>query len=92
MLFTPYQLPPIFYLWYSYTQLIFRLKIAKKMENNDKIWEKTLGELELLISKANFTTWFKNTSIVSKDGDAIVVSVPNGFIKEWLENKFNKKI
>ena len=59
---------------------------------NDEIWKAVLGEMELTLPRANFTTWFKNTSIVSKDGDAIVVSVPNGFIKEWLEKKFNKKI
>ncbi len=59
---------------------------------NDEIWKAVLGEMELALSKANFTTWFKNTSIVSKDTNAVVVSVPNGFIKEWLENKFNKRI
>lgn len=48
--------------------------------------------MELSLSRANFTTWFKSTSILSKDNQSIVVSVPNGFIKEWLENKFNKKI
>ena len=57
---------------------------------NDEIWKAVLGEMELTLPRANFTTWFKNTSIVSKDGDAIVVSVPNGFIKEWLENKFSR--
>ena len=51
-----------------------------------------LGEMELSLTRANFTTWFKNTSVLSKDKSAVVVSVPNGFIKEWLENKFNKKI
>lgn len=59
---------------------------------NEEIWKAVLGEMELTLPRANFTTWFKNTSIVSKDADSIVVSVPNGFIKEWLENKFNKKI
>lgn len=59
---------------------------------NEEIWKAVLGEMELTLPRANFTTWFKNTAIVSKDADSIVVSVPNGFIKEWLENKFNKKI
>lgn len=59
---------------------------------NEEIWKAVLGEMELTLPRANFTTWFKNTSIVSKEADSIVVSVPNGFIKEWLENKFNKKI
>lgn len=59
---------------------------------NEELWKAVLGEMELSLSRANFTTWFKNTSVLSRDKNAVVVSVPNGFIKEWLENKFNKKI
>jgi chromosomal replication initiator protein len=59
---------------------------------NDELWKAVLGEMETSLSRANFITWFKNTTIVARDKGAIVVSVPNGFIKEWLENKFNKKI
>ena len=59
---------------------------------NEELWKAVLGEMELSLTKANFTTWFRNTTILSKDKSAIVVSVPNGFIKEWLENKFNKRI
>ena len=59
---------------------------------NEELWKAVLGEMELSLTKANFTTWFRNTTIISKDKNAVVVSVPNGFIKEWLENKFNKRI
>ena len=59
---------------------------------NDELWKAVLGEMELSLTRANFITWFKNTTIVARDTSSIVVSVPNGFIKEWLENKFNKKI
>jgi chromosomal replication initiator protein len=59
---------------------------------NEEIWKAVLGEMELSLSRANFTTWFKNTLILSKDSNSMLVSVPNGFVKEWLENKFNKQI
>ncbi len=59
---------------------------------NEELWRAVLGEMELSLTRANFTTWFKNTTIVSKDNNAVVISVPNGFIREWLENKFNKRI
>lgn len=59
---------------------------------NEQLWQAVLGELELSTSKANFTTWFKNTNIISKDNEEVVVSVPNGFTKEWLENKYHKYI
>jgi chromosomal replication initiator protein len=60
--------------------------------DNNQIWEAVLGELELTLSKANFTTWFKNTKIVgNKDGE-FVIGVPNYFTKEWLQGKYNKNI
>jgi chromosomal replication initiator protein len=60
--------------------------------NNEQIWQASLGELELTLSKANFTTWFKNTQILyGKDGE-FVIGVPNAFAKEWLKNKYNKQI
>jgi len=62
------------------------------MMSNEELWKAVLGEMELSLSRANFITWFKNTAVVARDKNSIFVSVPNGFIKEWLENKFNKKI
>jgi chromosomal replication initiator protein len=59
---------------------------------NEQIWQATLGELELCISKANFITWFKNTNIISKNEDRLVIGVPNGFTQEWLKNKYHKEI
>lgn len=56
---------------------------------NEELWQAALGEIELSISKANFITWFKNTAILSNKEGRIVISVPNGFAKEWLENKYN---
>lgn len=59
---------------------------------NDELWQAALGEIELSISKANFITWFKNTAILSNDSGKIVIGVPNGFSKEWLENKYRSYI
>ena len=60
--------------------------------SNEELWKAVLGEMELSLSRANFITWFKNTTIIARDKNSVLVSVPNGFIKEWLENKFNRKI
>ena len=61
------------------------------MENN-QIWEAVLGELELTLSKANFTTWFKNTKIVCNKNGEFIIGVPNHFTREWLQSKYNKNI
>jgi chromosomal replication initiator protein len=60
--------------------------------NKDDLWRSVLGNIELSISKANFSTWFKNTKILSIEDGHVVVGVPNGFAKEWLENKYQSYI
>lgn len=59
---------------------------------NEELWKNVLSEMELSLSKANFVTWFKNTYIASNEKGMITISVPNGFVKEWLQNKFNRQI
>jgi chromosomal replication initiator protein len=60
--------------------------------DKEQLWNAVLGELEVSLSRANFTTWFKNTSIISIDGGLVVVGVPNVFTKEWLEKKYNTDV
>ncbi len=59
---------------------------------NEELWQLALEEIELSISQANFSTWFKNTAILEKKNGHVTISVPTGFAKEWLENKYNQYI
>ena len=60
--------------------------------DNRQLWQTTLGELELSLSKANFTTWFKNTFVSTYENGDVIVGVLNTFTKTWLENKYHKEI
>ncbi len=60
--------------------------------NNEQLWQAILGEIELNLSRANFTTWFKNTFISSCENDNAIICVPNAFTKTWLEKKYHKEI
>jgi chromosomal replication initiator protein len=62
------------------------------MMNNEQFWRAVLGNLELSLSRPNFTTWFKNTCILNNSGRGITVGVPNTFTKEWLQNKYHQNI
>lgn len=59
---------------------------------NEQLWQAALGEIELSLSKANFTTWFKDTFISSFENKQVVLCVPNTFTKAWLEKKYHKEI
>jgi chromosomal replication initiator protein len=62
------------------------------MELN-QLWQSTLAELELQISRPNFLTWLKNSQLVKKDEEGrAVVGLVNNFAKEWVENKYHKMI
>jgi chromosomal replication initiator protein len=62
------------------------------MYDKNRIWNAVLGEIELMVSKAQFNTWIKNTFILDMTDETITVCVPNSFTKDWLINKFNTAI
>ena len=58
----------------------------------EELWQAVLTQLQFQLSPANFATWLKNTYILSKKDGQLIISVPNNFSREWLENKYNKII
>jgi chromosomal replication initiator protein len=61
------------------------------MENKE-LWNRALTDIELEVSKANFSTWFKHTRIVKQDAGVITLGVQNEFVREWLESKYHSMI
>ncbi len=57
-----------------------------------QLWDHVLGDIEINVSKANFSTWFKDTYIVKQENGVVFLGVPSGFVKEWLSNKYHKSI
>lgn len=60
--------------------------------NNEELWKEILRELEMNVSKANFATWFQSTFIADQSEGKITIGTPSAFIKEWLEDKYQKDI
>jgi chromosomal replication initiator protein len=58
----------------------------------DNLWQAVLGEIELSVTRASYITWFKNTRLLKHSDKDFVIGVPNVFIKQQLEKKFNDLI
>ena len=58
----------------------------------DSLWQAVLGEIELSVSRGSYVTWFKNTQLLRDKDNVLVIGVPNVFIKQQLERKFNQLI
>jgi chromosomal replication initiator protein len=56
------------------------------------LWQAVLGEIELSVSRGNFVTWFKNTQLIKQKDEVVTIGVPNIFVKNQLERKFNDLI
>lgn len=55
-------------------------------------WDKCLLEIENEVSRANFSTWFKHTSLVKEEDGTVFIGVPNEFVREWLSNKYHSLV
>ncbi len=62
------------------------------MQDYSKMWQTALIEIESGVSKANFSTWFKETNILKEEEGVIYLGVPNSFTQEWLVKKFHNSI
>ncbi|OGJ02814.1 hypothetical protein A3G06_00280 [Candidatus Nomurabacteria bacterium RIFCSPLOWO2_12_FULL_46_14] len=62
------------------------------MMDTKELWQNCLTEIETGVSKANFSTWFRNTSILREETGIIYIAVPNEFVRDWLKNKYHKLI
>lgn len=60
--------------------------------NTDQLWQTTLSQLQLQMTRATFDTWVKDTHIVDHNGDCLVIGTKNGYAKDWLENRLSNTI
>ncbi len=58
----------------------------------NQLWQQTLSEMEIQLSRANFVTWLKNSQLVDQKEGIFYIALPNNFAKEWVENKYEKNI
>ncbi|HLR65192.1 MAG TPA: chromosomal replication initiator protein DnaA [Pseudogracilibacillus sp.] len=58
------------------------------MENLEQLWSKILDQMESKISKPSYETWLKETKAAKITEKHLIVSVPNDFTKNWLEQRY----
>ena len=70
-------------------------KLAKGgilLENISDLWDSILANVEQKVSKPSFDTWLKATKAHSLQGDSLVVTAPNEFARDWLEERYSTLI
>ncbi|MDT0163888.1 chromosomal replication initiator protein DnaA [Bacillus sp. AG4(2022)] len=62
------------------------------MENIADLWNNALANIEKKISKPSFDTWLKSTKAHSLQGDLLIITAPNEFARDWLEERYSQLI
>jgi chromosomal replication initiator protein len=58
----------------------------------EQLWQAALGDLQGQVSRANYETWLRSTSLVSVAGETATVAAPNAFAVDQLRHKFDREI
>lgn len=62
------------------------------LENIADLWNNALANIEKKISKPSFDTWLKSTKAHSLQGDLLIITAPNEFARDWLEERYSQLI
>ena len=76
------------YFLYLDKKLSTSLNCYTTMQDINELWTKILTEIELEVSRANFLTLFKSTSLVSVEGDVLTIAAPSTMIIDLLQRRF----
>ena len=61
-------------------------------QSMNEIWEKACSVLRQELSEHSFKTWFELIRVVSIDGSAITLGVPDNYYGKWLQDHYQNLI
>jgi chromosomal replication initiator protein len=57
-----------------------------------EVWEATLGQLLLRVTRQNFDNWLRNTTGLRFDGTTLIVGTPTSLSRDWLATRMRNVI
>lgn len=58
----------------------------------EHIWSAALGELQLQMTQATFDTWLRDSKLLRREQNTLVIGVKSGYAKDWLETRLSPTI
>ena len=63
-----------------------------ELENIEELWNYILTEMQSKISKPSYDTWLSQTNAKELKENILIVSVPNDFTKNWLDQRYTSVV
>ena len=59
----------------------------ERLLNPERVWQATLGELELALQRPVFESWLKDSHFVAYEDGVYIIAVKSAFAQEWLNQR-----
>lgn len=56
------------------------------------LWDQLRNHIQPRVSEESYNNWFKGTTFLGVDGDTLVVLVPDGETRAWMENEYGAQL
>ena len=60
--------------------------------NAERLWEATLGQLQLEMPRAAFDTWVRDAECLAYEDGTFVIGVQNAYARDWLEDRLTSTV
>jgi hypothetical protein len=77
---------------YHAVEVVRPRTVAASPEEETEIWQTALGQLKLQMTDATFDAWLRNSTLVSRENDKIVVAVKSECARDWLTHRLRATI
>ena len=64
----------------------------ERLMNPERVWQATLGELELALQRPVFESWLKDSRFVAYEDGVYIIAVKSAFAQEWLNQRLKGRI
>ncbi len=64
----------------------------ERLMNPERVWQATLGELELALQRPVFENWLKDTRLAAYEDGVYIIAVKSAFAQEWLDQRLKGMI
>jgi chromosomal replication initiator protein len=65
---------------------------AHSLEAAQRLWQATLGELQLQMTRATYDTWLRGSRVIASEGNTFRVYVRHAYAVDWLQNRLLRVI
>ncbi len=56
------------------------------------LWDQVRNYIQPRVSEESYNNWFKGTTFLGVDGDTLIVLVPDGETRAWMENEYGAQL